>query len=86
MAVQMRDIPKGKHTEGSNPIAALFRSHSGYRGGGSTAAVPQHHGRYIQQMAEQHAFHAEVAEEQQDVIAGPKRTVIVSISFITILF
>ena len=67
MMVQVGDIPKRKHPEGRNPGAALLGRNGRHRTGRGAGIVPQHHRGDIQQMAEQHAAHPEMAEENQGV-------------------
>lgn len=81
----MGNISKGTHAERSDPPAAFLRYNGRDRGGGGTDAVPEYHGRDIQQVAEEHALQPEVTEKHNGIVVGPERTVEWALPLIAVL-
>ena len=63
--VEMRKVAEARHAEHGDPRLTLFGGEHGDAARQSDGVVPQRYGRDAEQVRQQHAFHAEVAEQEK---------------------
>ena len=73
-----------RDAEGGDPMPPLLREKCGDGRGQAAEAVPQGHGRTIQEMAQDDALHAEMAEEGNTVVIRGDGAVKPPVSFVSV--